>query len=292
MKRRQFIRTALASTLASSATFQALALSNNNRYRNNIGIQLYTLRNELNTDMSGTLKTVADAGYKQVEGYGFPDTLEMIKVAKDNGLAMNSSHFAWESVTNPTKKGVTPFAKILDQANEVGLKHLVVPYLHDYERESLDHYKRIAENCNIASLEAKKAGIQLAYHNHAFEFEPKENGKTGYDILVDEFGSDMMFEVDVFWVVVGGIDNIQLMKKLNGRISQLHLKDLKKGTKLPNFSSLPNDAFKELGNGMIEIEPIINAAEKAGVVHCHVEQDQSSNPIASIKESIHYLGTL
>ncbi|MBK1875232.1 sugar phosphate isomerase/epimerase family protein [Pelagicoccus mobilis] len=292
MKRRQFLRTALASTLASSAAFQALALSKNNRYRNDIGIQLYTLRNQLKADLAGTLKSVAEAGYKQVECYGFPDAEEMIKVAKDNGLAVNSSHFAWESVTDPKKEGVAPFAQILDQANEAGLTHLVVPYVHGHNRETLDDYKRLAENCNKASVEAKKAGVQLAYHNHAFEFEPKEGGKSGYDVFVEEFDSDMMFEIDVFWVVVGGVDPVKLIKKLKGRVSQLHLKDLKKGTTLPEFGQLPKDAFKELGNGMIDIEPIIKVAEKAGVSHCHVEQDQSPDPIKSVQQSIQYLGSL
>lgn len=292
MKRRQFLRTALASTLASSAAFEALALSKNNRYRNDIGIQLYTLRNELKADLEGTLKSVADAGYKQVECYGFPDAEEMIKVAKDNGLAVNSSHFAWESVTDPKKEGVPAFGEILEKANEAGLTHLVVPYVHGHNRETLDDYKRLAENCNKASVEAQKAGIQLAYHNHAFEFEPKEGKTSGYDVLVKEFGAGMMFEIDVFWVVVGGVDPLKLIKKLNGRVSQLHLKDLKKGTELPEFGQLPKDAFKELGNGMIAIEPIIKAAEKAGVIHCHVEQDQSPDALKSIQQSIHYLGKL
>ena len=86
----------------------------------------------------------------------------------------------------------------------------------------------------------------------SFEFEPKEGGKSGYDIFMKEFDSDMMFEIDVFWVVVGGADPVKLIKKLKGRVSQLHLKDLKKGTKLPEFGRLPKDAFKELGNGMID----------------------------------------
>ncbi|MDG2253849.1 MAG: hypothetical protein P8L49_02725, partial [Opitutaceae bacterium] len=74
-------------------------------------------------------------------------------------------------------------------------------------------------------------------------------------------------------------------------VSQLHLKDVKKGMALPNFGSIPKDAFKELGNGSINMEPIINAADKAGVAHCHVEQDQSPNPIKSIQQSIQHLGT-
>ncbi len=291
MLRRKFIKTALTSSLASSATFRAVALGKNNRFRNNIGIQLYTLRNQIAEDPVGTLKAVADAGYKQVEPYGFPDAGPMIQAAKDYGLAVNSSHFAWESVTNPSKTGVPPFAKILDSAKDVGLSHLVVPYLHDHERGGPDAYKRLAENCNKAAAQAKKVGIQLAYHNHAFEFAPNE-GTTGYQVLIDEFSPEMQFEVDVFWVVVGGEDPVKLIRKLKGRVSQLHLKDLKNGMTLPEFGSVPKDAFQELGDGIIPMEPIIQAAQKAGVAHCHVEQDQSPDPIVSINQSIQHLATL
>lgn len=292
MIRRKFLKTALVSSLASSAAFQAMALSKNNRYRNEIGIQLYTLRNELKEDTVSTIKTVAEAGYQQVEPYGFPNAGLMIQAAKDHGMAVNSSHFDWESVTNPSKKGTTPFGKILDEARKEGLAHLVVPYVHEENRQTLDDYKRLAENCNRAALKAKQAGIQLSYHNHAFEFQPQEGGKTGYDILISEFAPEMKFEMDVFWIVVGGVDPVKLLRKLKGRVSQLHLKDLKKGMSLPEFGKVPNDAFKELGNGSIDMEPIIKAAEKAGVAHCHVEQDQSPNPIKSIQQSIQYLGTL
>ncbi len=292
MKRRHFLKTALASSLASSAAFQALALSKNNRYRKEIGIQLYTLRNELNGDTVGTIKAVADAGYKQVEPYGFPNAGPMIQAAKDHGMAVNSSHFDWESVTNPTKKGTTPFAKTLEEAKKTGLTHLVVPYVHERNRQNLDDYKRLAENCNRAAQLSKQAGIQLAYHNHAFEFQQHEGGKTGYDILMKEFSPEMKFEMDVFWIVVGGANPVKLIRKLNGRVSQLHLKDVKKGMALPNYGSIPKDAFKELGNGSIDIGPIINAADKADVAHCHVEQDQSPNPIKSIQTSIQYLDTL
>ncbi|NIP95280.1 MAG: TIM barrel protein, partial [Akkermansiaceae bacterium] len=83
------------------------------------------------------------------------------------------------------------FRKILDKANRVGLSHLVIPYLHGKDRDTLDDYKRTAENCNKAAALARKQGIQLAYHNHAFEFEPKEKGVTGYDLFVKEFSPEM-----------------------------------------------------------------------------------------------------
>lgn len=293
MRRRHFLRSIAAGSVLAPA-LPTWALDANNAYRNNIGIQLYTLRNQLKADTTATIKAVADAGYKQVEPYGFPGAAaDMIKAAKDHGLAVNSSHFDWESVTNPDKEGVAPFEEILSSAKEAGLTHLVIPYLHADKRETLDGYKLIAERCNFAAVKAKAAGIQLSYHNHAFEFEPKgDEGQTGFDVLMSEFADEMKFEVDVFWVQVGGVEIVPLLEKLDGRVAQLHLKDLKKEIELPSFGKLPEDAFKELGNGQIAIEPIIEVAAKIGVDHCHVEQDQSPDPIASVTQSLNYLGTL
>lgn len=287
MNRRHFLQTSLASFLS----VPAFALEADNPYRKNIGIQLYTLRNQIKEDLAGTLKAVAEAGYRQVEPYGFPDAtaLELIKVSKDLGMAANSSHFAWESVTDPDKAGVAPFAEILQKAKDAGLSHLVIPYLHGDSRKTADDYRRLAERCNAGAALAKEAGIQLAYHNHQFEFQPLEGDKSGYDVFMAEFSPEMKFELDVFWVKVGGIDPVELLGKMKGRVSQIHLKDLKDGLTLPEFGSVPADAFKELGQGIIAMEPIIEAAALAGVAHAHVEQDQSPDPIKSIGMSMTYL---
>jgi sugar phosphate isomerase/epimerase len=216
----------------------------------------------------------------------------MVKGAKDAGLAIHSAHFDWECVVSPKDAAMSDFARLLEKAKEIGLSHLVIPYLADRDRKKLDDYKRVAANANQAAAMAKKAEIQLAYHNHNFEFEPKEGGKTGYDVFVSDFSEDMMFEIDVFWVKAAGVDPVELIKKLKGRVSQLHLKDLKEGLALPTFGGLPEDAFQELGDGIIPMEPILVAAKDAGVVHCHVEQDQSPDAIASIRQSLKHLGTL
>ena len=269
------------------------ALEAENAYRKNIGIQLYTLRKEIAKDPVATLKQVAAAGFHQVEPYGFPNAGPMISAAKEVGLAVNSSHFEWDAVVNPKDAAMSDFSKILDQAKEAGLTDLVIPYLQDGNRKTLDDYRKIAENANKAAAMAKKAGIQLSYHNHNFEFEPKDGGKTGYDIFIENFSPDMHFEIDVFWVKAAGLDPAALIKKLKGRVSQLHLKDLKEGIAIPSYSTaLPEDAFQELGDGIISMEPIIVAAREAGVRHCHVEQDQSPDAIASIKQSMVYLAKL
>ncbi len=294
MKRRSFVQTTVAATLAFTQTGRLMAaLEAEGTYRKNIGIQLYTLRNEIAKDTFATIKQVAADGYKQVELYGFPNADAMVEAAKSSGLAVNSSHFEWASVVNPKDDSMSDFAKILEKAEKVGLKHLVIPYLQDNERATLDHYKKIAANANKAAAMAKKAGVQLAYHNHNFEFEPREGGKSGFDVFVEEFSSDMKFEVDVFWVKAAGLDPVAIISKLKGRVTQVHLKDLKDGLQLPTYSTgVPKDAFQELGDGIIPMEPILVAAKAAGVEYCHVEQDQSPDPLASIKQSIGYLNKM
>jgi sugar phosphate isomerase/epimerase len=119
-----------------------------------------------------------------------------------------------------------------------------------------------------------------------------EDGKTGYDIMTERFSPDMHFEVDVFWIQVGGKDPVELVRSLKGRVSQLHLKDLNKSVETPNYGSIPKEAFEEIGDGVIEMEPIIEVAKEAGVKICHVEQDHSPHPLKSIKQSIKHLKKL
>lgn len=290
MNRRKFVYSSVLTTLAAAPL--ARALEADNAYRRNMGIQLYTLRNELAKDTPGTIKAVVAAGYAQGEMFGFPNCHPVIAAAKDSGLALHSTHFEWDTVINPKDDRYSDFQRILAKANQIGLSHLVIPYLADKDRKTLDDYKKIAAHANQAAALAKKAGIQLSYHNHAFEFEPREGGRTGFDIFMAEFGPDMHFELDIFWVKVGGVEPVGLIKKLSGRVSQVHLKDLKAGIPLPAFGSVPNDAFQALGDGIIPMEPIMVAAKAAGVKHCHVEQDQSPDPIASIQRSMAYLKRL
>ena len=109
---------------------------------------------------------------------------------------------------------------------------------------------------------------------------------------MERFSEDMKFEVDVFWVEVGGRDAAKLVRSLKGRVSQLHLKDLQTSIKTPNFGSIPNEAFEELGDGKIDMVPILEAALDADVEHCHVEQDHSPHPIKSIQQSMKHLEKL
>ncbi len=102
----------------------------------------------------------------------------------------------------------------------------------------------LAEKFSRAAEITKAAGIQLSYHNHNFEFQPMAEGKTGYDIFIEELSPDVMFELDVFWVKLAGVEPVDLIEKLKGRVSQLHLKDLKTGVETPNLHESRKGRFQ------------------------------------------------
>jgi len=293
--RRRFLQATGATVLLGSHANPLLALPADNVYIQNIGVQLYTLRHQLQENTPATIRAVAEMGYKQVEPVSFPDCRAVLDAANESGLEVHSAHILWNSVLKPDGEKAPPYDGLLEAAREAKITHLVIPTINKEDRTP-DGYRRMAELCNKAATKAKAAGIQLSYHNHSFEFDRFEDGTCGFDILMKEFAPEMQFQVDVFWVKVGRRDPLRLIQSLNGRVTQLHLKDLNGSIELPEkvegWWSLKVETFEELGDGIIPMEPILEAAAKAGVSICHVEQDLSRDPMASIRRSLAYLRSL
>jgi hypothetical protein len=190
------IMTSRRSFLKSSAMLSAgllmapeLFAAHKKRY---VGVQLYTVRDAMAKDPLATLAKVAKVGFNSVEGATYTGTqkfygmepAEFKKVLSDNGLIMPSGHFMLGEGMPDTTKGtiVNEWQKAVDDAAAVGLKYMVCAYLLDSERGTLDHYKETADKLNKAGEIAKKAGIQLCYHNHDFEFA-SQDGKYPYDVF-------------------------------------------------------------------------------------------------------------
>ncbi len=291
MRRRTFLSSSAAAVMSAGLARPLFALPPDNRFMKNIGLQLWTVRNQMEQDVPGTLKAVADAGYQQAELMNVLSSADIVKAAHDVGLRVTSAFIDWTSIGTPDAPQAPSFDKILEQAKALELNYLVFGYIGKGHRETIDHYKGHAERANSAGEKCRDAGIQLCYHNHSFEFAELEDSKTGFDVLIDEFEPTLVkFEVDVFWVKIGGWDPIGTMKRLDGRIAQVHLKDLKQGTEVQHDEGqVPHDAFQELGDGTINMADVIKVAEETGAALCHVEQDQSPDPIASIGQSMNHL---
>ena len=284
IKRRDFI---ITSGLALGAVAIAPSLAFSAKPKN-IGLQLYTLRDEFSKNVKGVLEHVAKSGYKEVETYGYSgkdgffgtSAKDFKKIMNDNGLKAPSGHYDFNSFI---KDNNADFLKSsIECANQLGSEYITVPYLDENLRHDLDGFKRVAQKINEAAVLCKQSGLKLAYHNHDFEFK-KFGDKTGYDILLQETDKKLVdFELDIYWAVRSGNDPLALFKANPGRFTMWHVKDMDKSKAEWNT---------EIGEGSINFKTIFAEAKLSGMKHFFVEQETnySPNPIESIKTSLDFV---
>jgi len=264
-------------------------------YLPRIGLQVWTVRNQLESDLPGTLRAIRQAGYAQIELMRTLNAHEFVPTARALGLGITSAFIDWASLAQPGPDSPADLDRTIALGRELGLKYLVFGYLGKGTRETVVQMQAHAAAANAFGRRCRDAGIQLCYHHHSFEFAPLTDGRTtGWEILVQELEPSLVqFELDVFWAAMSGLDPVRLLRDLRGRVAQVHLKDLKPGTPVHwDEGVVPADAFQELGQGCLDLKNILAACVETGVAQCHVEQDQSPDPLASIAASLAYLRQL
>ncbi|KIC92980.1 sugar phosphate isomerase/epimerase family protein [Flavihumibacter solisilvae] len=260
------------------------------RKKGEVGIQLYTLRDLISKDPKGVLDKVAAAGYKKIEMFGYGQgkffgipVKEFAAYANSLGLVSPSGHYLPQSfLYEESEKGEAEMKDMIAAAVEMKHEYLVIPWLHTERRQNLDDYKKIAARLNVAGELCKNAGIQMAYHNHDFEFKSYD-GTTGFDVFSKETDANLVkWELDLYWVVFAGLDPINLFNQHKGRVPLWHVKDMDKVKREQNT---------EIGNGSIDYKRIFKAAGVAGLKHFYVEQENNyvPEPIGSIQSSIKYI---
>lgn len=236
-----------------------------------INLQLYTLRDDLNNDFAGTIQAVRDIGYSGVEiaGYGKHTAAEVKQILDDAGLKVVGGHVGYDQVVGNPDSVIAEFSAF-------GAPYVVVPWIGEEWRKSLDDYKRLGATLSAAGAQYKKAGITLCYHNHAFEFE-KLDGEYGFDALFAAADPELLqIEMDTFWVKKGGEDIPAYLSKYSGRVPLVHLKDMSE-----------DGDFRPVGEGNIDYPALFAAADAAGTEHYIVEQDRCSTatPLESVRIS-------
>ena len=263
-----------------------------------IGLQLYTVRDQMAADPNGTLAKVAQIGYNSLEGATYNDGVEKFYgmdpknfagVLKNNGLVMRSCHYRLgedsqgATLTNGVYNGTIlhDWDKAVEDAHTLGLQYMVCAWLSPKERLGLDHYKKMANDFNVAAEKCHKAGIQFCYHNHDFEFDA-QGGKYPYDVLLDNTDAKLVkMEMDLYWVSKAGHDPVQLFDAHPGRFPLWHLKDM---------ANTPQREFAEVGSGTIDFKKIFANKSKSGMKYFFVEQDRCpGSPFDSITKSIAYI---
>jgi sugar phosphate isomerase/epimerase len=259
-----------------------------------IGLQLYTVRDLMATDPTGTLAKVAQIGYNSVENATYTGSLKFYgmdaatykKVLSDNGLVATSGHYRLGETmgngdTNNNGTLLNGWQKAVDDASAVGLKYMVCAWLSDQERGTLDHYKKLADIFNKAGETCRKSGIQFCYHNHEFEFQ-MQDGIFPYDVLLEKSDKDLVkMEIDLYWIKKAGQNPLALFQKHPGRFPLWHVKDMAKTA---------DQTYAEVGNGIIDFKTIFAHKKEAGMRYFFVEQDKCpGSPFDSISQSIKFI---
>jgi sugar phosphate isomerase/epimerase len=248
-----------------------------------IGIELYTLRREAAADLAGTLARVAKIGYKEVEfaGYHNHPATEVRDLLKQNGLTAPAAHIAITEIQS------TP-DKTFSDARTVGHEWIVVPsppppiaaaLRGNYE--TVDDWKHLAAQFNAAATQVKAAGFRFAFHNHNDVFK-KIGDVVPIDVLMKETDPALVFyEMDVYWVVNGGGDPVDLLARYPGRFKLMHLKD---------SMGAPDHKMADVGSGTIDFKAVLARAKN--VEHYFVEHDDPPNAFADVAASYSYLSKL
>lgn len=264
--RRDFLKSSL---VAAAGTILLPSCISNDRMV--AGFQLYTLRDLMKEKPEDTLEKIGEIGYQELELAGYNDgkfygqePKVFKQMAQDAGLKIVSGHYQ-TGKTDPQTKGTLSngWEKAIDDAAAVDQQYMVLAYLHEAERKTIDDYYHLTEIINKKAEQCKEAGIQFAYHNHAFELEELD-GEIPYDVLLKETDPDMVkMELDIYWTVKAGYDPKEMFKKYGDRFILWHVKDMD-----------DQGDFTEVGTGNIDYKRIFAHKNAAGLKHFFIEQDE------------------
>jgi len=276
--RRKFLQTT-AFLAAGGLLNNRLVRAAGNARVSDIGIQLYTVRNEMLADPTGTLKQLAAIGFKELESarsekgnyYGL-GAKEIKKITGDLGMKLRSGHIHVDK----------EWRRSLEQGVEAGQEYIISAVLPS-PGQTADHYKQSAEAFNKLGEECKKAGLHFGYHNHDSEFD-SENGQVLYDVLLKYTDPALVtMEMDLGWVVAAGHDPFDYFKRHPGRFPLWHLKDMDKMQK----------KSVEFGTGKVDIKRLLQHARQAGMKHFFLEQEEyAHSAFESVRFDYHYLAKL
>lgn len=265
-----------------------------------LGLQLYSVREQIAKDYEGTLQQVAAAGYKEVEAAGyFGHSASQVKQAMDKaGLRCVSAHYPLSQL-QPGLDEVLAFTK------ELGVEFIIcsspsmsparaakssADFKNVAANINLEDWKWNAEQFNHIGEKVKAAGMQFGYHNHTMEFREEKGVVPFEELLRLTDPKNVTIEMDCGWVAVAGRDPVDYLKRYPTRISLLHVKDFKLNGPATVLNPPPST---ELGRGTIDYHKIFAAAKNANIRHYFVEQEEfDMPPFEALKIDADYMRSL
>ena len=290
--RRIFIRNA-ALAAAGTALLSNSLFAEHAKKGQLTGVQLYSIRTEMSKDPLGTLKALANMGYKHVEHANYVNrkfydwtASEFKKVLDDLGLKMPSGHTVMSSKHwDDAKKDFTDAWKYtVEDAATVGQMFVISPSMEPNTRKNASALKAFMEVFNKSGELCKKHGMKFGYHNHDFEFSEQLEGKSLYDIILGETDPTLvMQQLDIGNMINGGAKALDIMQKYPGRFESMHVKD-------EILSSSGHEKYEStiLGVGTVPVKEIIDLGKKWGTKHFIIEQEsyQGKLPLDCVKEDL------
>jgi len=277
---KNLLRFVLLSCLAAAAVHAA-------EFRQHLGLQLWSLRDQTKQDPIKALDTAKSYGISEVEvaGTGSLTPEQYAAELKKRGLVPVSAHFGYALF----EKDV---GAVIRDAKALGVKHVVVPYPPVGKDKMFDEAlaRKTAAKFNEWGAACKKEGLRFGYHPHGLEFRPTANGGTVFDILAQETKPDLVFfQMDAYWAYYAGQDPVKLFARFPGRWVSIHVKDMLKDLATGvHTGGTPPTAKVTVGTGQMDWPAILRAAQKAGVQHYFLE-DETPTPLQCIPDSLKYL---
>lgn len=242
-----------------------------------LGVQLYTVRAEMQRDLEHTLALVAAIGYREVEFWNYYGRTpsQIAALLRQNGLVAPSVHVGLEALEGDAA------APTLAAAREIGHEAVIVAWTPPAWRRTLDDWRGLAERFARAGERVNRAGLRLGYHNHDFEFAPLD-GRVPFELLCDAVSPDLLaIQLDIYWMIQAGQDPVRFFGRRPGRIPSVHVKDRS-----------ADGRMVDVGAGTLDWPALLGAARGAGVRHWYVEHDEPADGLASIRASYEYLSRL
>ncbi len=289
------------------------------RTTSDFGVALFTLPKSLSEDFEGTLKMIADSGYKELEFFG---PYEFSTAAAKEGwkMAANALGFSGSGYFGNSPKELKAILDryglsapsihidlptlqenmeaVAEAAHIVGHKYVGIAMIPDEMRQSLDDYRRTIDIFNEVGGNAKKHGLTFFYHNHGYGHAPM-NGSVPFQMILDQTDKELVkMQLDVFWFTAAKVDPIQILEANPNRFISLHVKDM---SELKTFAGDGGNMgewmglfpyLADAGEGVLDLGKILATAKKTGVKHFFLEKDLTPEPEKALKNSFSHLSGL
>jgi sugar phosphate isomerase/epimerase len=252
-----------------------------------LGLQLYSLRHQMEKDVPGTLAMVREWGFSEVEtaGYYGRTAAAFAEELKRENLTARSMHAGYDQLRDDLKQAVA-------DAKALGATYVTTAWISHKAPFTREDAERAAAHFTEWGGALKNEGLGFMYHLHGYEFAPGPQGTLLDTILQTTPADTVQYEMDVFWVVRGGGDPVALLQRNKGRFPALHLKDMAKGTATGDHSGgAPDDTNVPLGTGMIDYSAVLRAARDAGTKLFYIE-DEHEDVVKQVPQTLRYLGDL